>query len=165
MEHPVEKKIASFLEQSVVGISTASLAVIVLISIVSVISRFLFNKPLFWGMELSSCLAVWLTFIVSGYNHKHDIHFKVDLLYNLFGAKLKRIDDIIVTIITVFCVSICLYSGIIASLRNYNISMAAMEISVSITLYLPVVVGYITYLIFMLFEFTRFIRTRNQEAI
>lgn len=153
------------LETTLVAFDTLALAAIVFISLYGVIARYIFKSPLFWGMELSTSLAVWMTFLISGVNYKRDIHFKVDLFYGFLPEKLKIVDDIIVAVITLFCLGICLYSAVLSFERNYKISMAAMEISVSFTLYLPLVIGYITYILFMVLSAIQRIRIRRTQGV
>jgi TRAP-type C4-dicarboxylate transport system permease small subunit len=161
----VKNKIIPALDKSLVAIDTFALTSIVVIGVVGVILRYIFNKPLFWGMELSTSLAVWMTFIIAGYNYKHNTHFSVDIIHGALNNKLKTINDIIVFIITFFCVSICLYSAIVAFTKNYKMSMAAMEISVSFSLYLPVIIGYITYILYMILCFITRIKKLNREDV
>ena len=160
MNRTIGNKLITKLDQLLIGIATFALTAIVIISLVGVVSRYGFNKPLFWGMELSSSLAVWMTFIVAGLNYKRDIHFKVDIIYGALHKKGKFINDIFVSIVTLFCVSVCLYSAVVAFMRNYKMSMAAMEISVSFSLYLPVIIGYITYIFYLV---TRFFIWNKEE--
>lgn len=165
MNRTFGNKLITRLDQLLIGIATFALTAIVIISLVGVISRYGFNKPLFWGMELSSSLAVWMTFIVAGLNYKRDIHFKVDIIYGALGKKGKLINDIFVSIVTLFCVSVCLYSAVVAFMRNYKMSMAAMEISVSFSLYLPVIVGYVTYIFYLVTRFFIWNKEEEQEEL
>lgn len=165
MNRPIGKKIIPALDKLLIGVDTLALTAIVTISVISVVLRYVFNKPLFWGMELSSSLAVWMTFIIAGVDYKRDIHFRVDIIFGLLNKKWKLINNIFVNIVTLFCVSICLYSAVISFMRNYKMSMAAMEISVSISLYLPVVIGYVTYIFYMLVRFLTLGKESEQEAV
>jgi TRAP-type C4-dicarboxylate transport system permease small subunit len=159
------KKVIPALEESLATIDMIALAAIVFISIYGVLARYIFQKPLFWGMELSTSLAVWMTFIISGVNYKRNIHFSVDILYGVLSKKMKFINDIIVAIVTLFCIGVCLYSAIVSFVKNYKISMAAMEISVSFTLYLPLILGYATYIFFMITHFVSWNKKNKQEDI
>ena len=159
------KKIVPTLEKSLVAIDTFALAAIVFISIYGVVLRYVFKKPLFWGMEMSTSLAVWMTFLISGVNYKRDIHFTVDIVYGALNKKWKFIDDVVVALITLFCISICLYSAIVGFVRNRKISMAAMEISVSFTLYLPLIIGYVSYIFFMILHFISKNKEVKQEEV
>lgn len=149
----LSKQFVPALERSLMDIDMVTLAAIVFISVYGVIARYIFRKPLFWGMELSTSLAVWMTFLISGVNYKRNIHFTVDILYGSLSNKLKFIDDIVVALITLFCIGVCLYSAVVSFIKNYKISMAAMEISVSFTLYLPLILGYASYIFFMIHHF------------
>jgi len=161
----LRKKIVPAVEKSLVAVDTFALAAIVFISIYGVVLRYVFKKPLFWGMELSTSLAVWMTFLISGVNYKRDIHFTVDILYGFLNKKLKFIDDVIVALVTLFCIGVCLYSAIVSFVKNYKISMAAMEISVSFTLYLPLILGYISYIFFMVLHFVTKDKEVKQEEV
>jgi len=165
MNRPIGSKFILALDRLLIGIDTLALTAIVAISVVSVVLRYVFNKPLFWGMELSSSLAVWMTFIIAGVDYKRDIHFRVDIIYGFLNKKMKLLNNIFVHIVTLFCVSVCLYSAAISFIKNYKMSMAAMEISVSISLYLPVVIGYVTYIFYMMVRFLTVCKESEQEAV
>lgn len=159
------KKLPALVDTTFEIIDTTALTIIVVIAIVGVLSRLLFNKPIFWSMELSTSLAVWMTFIIAGYNHKHDIHFKVDLFYEMVSASGKKFFDYVSMIITAGCVAVCLYSAIVAFIRNSKISMAALEISVSYSLYLPLIIGYAAYLIYILIDILVMMKKPKQENV
>jgi len=123
MNRPDGRKFIPTLETLLIGGDTLALTTIVAISVVSVVLRYVFNKPLFWGMELSSSLAVWMTFIIAGVNYKRDIHFRVDIIFGFLNNRWKLINNIFVNIVTLFCISVCLYSAAISFIKNYKMSI------------------------------------------
>jgi len=66
------------------------LAMIVLIMLLQVIMRYVFNNSLSWPEELARILFVWFTFIGLSYSTAKRIHVRIDLLVNVFPAGLKN---------------------------------------------------------------------------
>jgi len=146
-------KKASILDRSLVFISVASLIGIVLINILNVVARFTINTSLFWGLEVCSILAVWFTFIVFGINYKDGQHFKIDLVVNSFKGKLKKAHGIFVDIILLVILGFTLYSSIVSYFRNYQMTLPATEVPSSIALYLPLIIGSLTYVFFIIMKY------------
>jgi TRAP-type C4-dicarboxylate transport system permease small subunit len=67
------------------------LSMIVLIMLLQVIMRYVFNNSLSWPEELSRILFVWFTFIGLSYSTAKKTHVKIDLLVNIFPAGLKNV--------------------------------------------------------------------------
>lgn len=67
------------------------LSLIVLIMLLQVIMRYVFNNSLSWPEELSRILFVWFTFIGLSYSTAKKIHVKIDLLVNILPAGFKNI--------------------------------------------------------------------------
>jgi TRAP-type C4-dicarboxylate transport system permease small subunit len=148
-------------DNSLVFFSTLCLSGIVLINLVNIVSRFLFNSPLFWAIEVSSILAVWFTFIVFGINYKEKQHFKIDMIVNIFKGKLKAMHEIFADLVLVVILCFILYSGFFSFFRNYKMTLPATEISSSIALYLPLILGSITYLVFIVKKYIRTLTKRS----
>ena len=73
------------------AILTMLLALIVLIMLLQVIMRYVFNNSLSWPEELSRILFVWFTFIGLSYATAKRSHVKIDLLVNVFPPGLRNV--------------------------------------------------------------------------
>ena len=73
------------------AILTMLLSLIVLIMLLQVIMRYVFNNSLSWPEELSRILFVWFTFIGLSYATAKQSHVKIDLLVNVFPPGLRSV--------------------------------------------------------------------------
>ena len=126
-----------------------NLIAIVLIIVANIILRFVFNYPLMWSIELCAVMVVWMTFIVMGVNHRENRHFRIDAIAMMLSAKLQRIFAVLSNILTFVCLLLLLYSVMESIIVNRSMTLTAIEVSVAYALYLPLLIGALTYLYFI----------------
>lgn len=66
-----------------------------------VILRYLFKSPLLWSHEANGLLLVTFFFLSIVYCWDKDRHVRMEIFYNRFGARMKRVSDIVAGIIGV----------------------------------------------------------------
>ncbi|NJL26099.1 MAG: TRAP transporter small permease subunit [Calothrix sp. SM1_5_4] len=138
-----------------VFLTTLSLAGIVSINLLNVAARFIFNRPLFWNLEVSSILAVWFTFIVFGINYKENQHFKIEIVVGAFKGKMKTVYEAFADIVLMIILGFVLYSGFTSFFRNYRMTLPATGVSASLALYLPLILGAVTFVVFIAMKYLR----------
>ena len=77
------------------------LAVIILLTAVQVVLRFVFSAPLDWPEELSAILLIWLTFIGAVALTRRNDHIRVELVEEFLGPRVARWFDLFFEIATV----------------------------------------------------------------
>lgn len=155
-------RIEIYLDKVLSALSTISLISIVLVIVVNIFMRFLFNAPLFAAMEICAILAVWLTFSAHGLNFYKDNHFQIDILANKFTGRTKIFHEIILDSLMLLCLFFVGYSGIYTFFHNYSMTLPAMEVSISYTLYLPFVLGCFTYILFIITKYIKILCGRKK---
>lgn len=68
---------------------------ILLIVILDVLGRWLFNHPLAWGLETSCLLLVPAILLVAGEVERSDAHIKLDIIYPRLGRTGRHIVDLL----------------------------------------------------------------------
>lgn len=82
------------------GESTSWLyALVFLITLFEVVSRYVFNAPTIWVLELSIALAGIQYAIGGAYAMQRDAHVRIDVIYNLCGPRLRAVFDIMTLLI------------------------------------------------------------------
>lgn len=94
----IESKIFSVID-TILAILVAAL---VALTIVGVFSRYVFNAPIPWAEEVSLAIFAWFIFLGAGSAIRKKSVVSVDILYNEFSLKLKKISS---TVTTVICVA------------------------------------------------------------
>lgn len=92
-------KIIDNISEWVGRISSWLILLLILILTFEVISRYVFNSPTIWANELSSMLLGTIIALGWAYTHKHDGHIRVDVLYNIFPHKVRKIIDLVCFVI------------------------------------------------------------------
>jgi len=143
------RKIDSVLAKIIKMICIIMLATIVLITAISVFSRFVFFFPLNFANPLSIYLMVWISFLGSGLAIRRGEHIFVELFINRFEEKVRlKLLFIINFIISLFLISMIYYGFqfAIAGLNShdefvFNINMTLPYLSVPIgMLYMEIVI-------------------------
>ncbi len=78
------------LEKAVKYFLTILLLGMTILTMYQIIMRFVFNNPSSWSEEAVRILFIWASFIAGGIGIKDRIHIGIDVLVNLFPAKLRK---------------------------------------------------------------------------
>lgn len=65
-----------------------------LVVVFEVIARYMFNRPTIWAFDTAMMLSSTMFLLGSAYVLKENAHIRVDVIYNLLPAKVRRIIDI-----------------------------------------------------------------------
>lgn len=71
-------------------ITAGTLTLCTIIVNLNVITRYFFNRPLFWAEEVSTGLFVWTVFVGSAYAFRKHAHLGVDILVNLIPEPIRK---------------------------------------------------------------------------
>ena len=113
-------------------ITVLGFTAIVLVTIIQVIARYIFNAPIVWGEELSRYIFVWVVMLASGIGIYEGAHLSL----SLFTKRLNRTQKIILFIISqsiliLFLFVIIVY-GFSLTIQNTTILSSALKIPMSI---------------------------------
>jgi TRAP-type C4-dicarboxylate transport system permease small subunit len=76
-----------------------------------VVSRYLLNHSLFWSEELARYLLVWLTFLGASAAYYRKAHPGIDLLSSRMGPRLRRVNTIIIHLVSLGLFLVMIYHG------------------------------------------------------
>lgn len=108
----------------------ASIPVLTLIIFCDVFLRYVFNRPLRWGDELSSLLL--LVVLVGSLNlcTQQRGHVRMDSLYRRFGPRLQRGVDAVTNLCGMVLAVLMTYQSVATALENYRWNQGAEMINV-----------------------------------
>ncbi len=117
-------KFANYLSLILAKFSYVLFLLLILNVIIEVISRYFFNNPTVWSIEIAQYLY-GITFLLSGaFTLQQKGHVRVDILLMAFSQKVRRILGIICHFVSIFYLSVLLY---IAFIKAYE-SLKYMEV-------------------------------------
>ena len=128
-------------------ISSFSLSMIVVVILVSIIARGVFNYPLIWSGELSSMLIIWSIYSVFGTNYKEDKHFRIDIVDTFLSKRVVNVLNTIGDFLTLVALVFLIIYSFKAIQGNSSIRTAAMSVQVVYAFYLPFLLGCISFLV------------------
>ena len=64
---------------------------ILVVTVLQIVLRFVFNEPLVWSEELARYMLIWLTFLGAGVVAWDGRHLSVDIFYNMVDDRYKAI--------------------------------------------------------------------------
>jgi C4-dicarboxylate transporter, DctQ subunit len=120
-----------------VGLLTAMFSAFVL----QIVSRYVFNHPLGWTLELCLTLWLWTVFWGSAFCLRNNDHVRFDLLYYAVNEKLRRVFAGICAIAIVI--------GMLWSLPATWDFVSFLQIKKSATLRIPLFYIFVIYIVFM----------------
>ena len=114
------------------GISVLCMVLILLLVIVQVGMRYLFNSPLTWSEELAVFVMIWLTFIGSLICMRDKEHIEVTILVDHLPRPLQRIVLAFSRLASVFFLLVVAYYGFELVMENMTVTSPANKISMGL---------------------------------
>jgi TRAP-type transport system small permease protein len=108
-----------------------ALLVIVIITILQVIARFVFDSPLTWTDELGRFILIWMVFIGAAIVSYDDKHMAVEVVQEKMSPKVKLISSLIMRVMILIFLAITAYSSIELVKVSHYLSSGALEIPFS----------------------------------
>lgn len=128
----VSRLIGKVIENSLLLLMT----VLVAVTFMQVLARFVFKVPISWSQELVKLCFVWVIFLGSAIAVKEGTHLTLDMLTSVLPDRVRRIIRIGILLLMTVCAGILLYGG-----GRYCVNCASKTM---ITLPLPANVQYIS---------------------
>ncbi|RWZ59102.1 TRAP transporter small permease [Halobacillus fulvus] len=108
-----------------------SLLIIVVITILQVIARFVFDRPLIWSDELARFILIWMVFIGAAVVAFDDKHMAVEVIQEKMSPKMKLITSLIMRVLIIVFLFMTAYSSIELVQVSHNLASGALEIPYS----------------------------------
>lgn len=126
------KKIASIFDS--IGFVLGIILMVLMISTLSagVISRYVFNRPIFWTGEFSRIVLMWTVFVGAALAFRRNSpidHISMDFFVSLLPSRFREITDKIVWGVTVFFCLAIIFVGIRFLVQTISLRTAALGIS------------------------------------
>ncbi|NQD66436.1 TRAP transporter small permease [Bacillus haikouensis] len=108
-----------------------SLFIIVVVTILQVIARFVFDQPLVWSDELARFILIWMVFIGAAVVSFDDKHMAVEVFQEKMSPKVKLITSLLMRVLILLFIAITAYSSIELVKVSHYLESGALEIPFS----------------------------------
>ncbi|HSD51215.1 MAG TPA: TRAP transporter small permease [Candidatus Methylomirabilis sp.] len=107
----------------------ANLGCMTLLVFVSVLFRYVLNRPLAWSEELASLLFAWLTFVGAYAGFRTRSHIRIDTLTIFLPPGVRRVIRHGVDLCVFGLLAIFIWQGFMLTVTTWSLEFPAMEIS------------------------------------
>ncbi|ADQ13963.1 TRAP transporter small permease [Halanaerobium hydrogeniformans] len=105
------------------------ISITVILVIINVIMRYIFNSGIFWTEELATYSFVWSVFIGASAAYKKRMHIGIDLLTRIVPKKLKELSKMLINFFMVLINGYIAYLSVIFVLESVGRPTPVLGIS------------------------------------
>jgi TRAP-type mannitol/chloroaromatic compound transport system permease small subunit len=89
-----------------------SLLALMLIQVMDVVLRYVFNNPTIWAMDTNTMLFTGSSMLAGGYALLHDTHVKLDIVYRNWGKRTRSVVDLFTLFLAIIAFCFVIWQGI-----------------------------------------------------
>lgn len=94
-------------------VASVALCVLIIVSAVTVVSRYILNDPFMWSEEVQVLCFMWISFLGAGVAFRYGSHVAIDVFVNLIPPKPRRYVDLLLSILVTVVLCYALYLSIV----------------------------------------------------
>ncbi len=102
-----------------------SLIIIMLIQVMDVVLRYVFNDPTIWAMDMNTMLFTGSSMLAGAYALRHDTHVKLDLLYRNWSRQNRVLIDLFTMSMAIIAFGFVIWKGIDSAWWAWKIGQKA----------------------------------------
>lgn len=84
-----------------IAIASVIFAVLIFITFLGVIWRYIFNAPFTWLEEVQTSCMVWIVFAAAGAAFRTGNHVAIEMIVDLMPAKIQKIMEVLISVVVV----------------------------------------------------------------
>lgn len=107
-----ENKMLSFLGNLDIVVAAAVLAILVVLTFLGVIWRYVLSAPFTWLEEVQMACMVWIVFAAGGAAFRTGNHVAIEMVVDLMPKKLQKIVEILISVVVVAVVGYLFWQSI-----------------------------------------------------
>lgn len=107
-----ENKLLSFLGNLDIVVAAAVLAILVVLTFLGVIWRYVLSAPFTWLEEVQMACMVWIVFAAGGAAFRTGNHVAIEMVVDLMPKKLQKIVEILISVVVVAVIGYLFWQSI-----------------------------------------------------
>ncbi|MEM5780391.1 MAG: TRAP transporter small permease [Lawsonibacter sp.] len=96
-----ENKLLSFLGNLDIAVASLTLALLIVLTVLGVLWRRVFNHPFTWLEEVQLACMVWIVFSAGGAAFRYGNHVAIEMVVDLFPKKIQKVMEWIISVVVV----------------------------------------------------------------
>lgn len=113
MANEKKAKITSFIRHLDVYVSSVALVILILITFLGVIARYVIGSPFGWTEEMQAFLIVWVVFAAAGAAFRTGNHSAIDVVYTSVPKKVQKVLNVFITIVSMIVFGYLAYTSVL----------------------------------------------------
>jgi len=96
-----ENKVISILANLDIAVASVILTVLIVLTFLGVVWRYIFNNPFTWLEEVQTSCMVWIVFAAAGAAFRSGNHVAIEMIVDLMPAKMQKVMEWLISIVVV----------------------------------------------------------------
>ena len=96
-----ENKVISILANLDIAVASVILTVLIVLTFLGVVWRYIFNNPFTWLEEVQTSCMVWIVFAAAGAAFRSGNHVAIEMIVDLMHAKMQKVMEWLISIVVV----------------------------------------------------------------
>ena len=96
-----ENKASAILMNIDIVVASIILAILIVLTFLGVVWRYIFNAPFTWLEEVQTSCMVWIVFAGAGAAFRSGNHVAIEMIVDLMPKSMQKIMDILISIVVV----------------------------------------------------------------
>ena len=92
-------------------ISGIALIVLIILTFLGSLMRYIINKPIIWQEEVQIGLAIWVIFFGASAAFRYSNHIAIDMIVDMFPKNIQKIIEVLIAIVTISVLFFMLING------------------------------------------------------
>lgn len=107
-----ENKALNILANFDIAVASVILAILIVLTFLGVIWRYIFNAPFTWLEEVQTSCMVWIVFAAAGAAFRSGNHVAIEMVVDLMPEKMQKIMEVIISVIVVVVIGYLFFQSI-----------------------------------------------------
>lgn len=160
-----ENKAVSILMNLDIVVASVILAILIVLTFLGVIWRYIFNAPFTWLEEVQTSCMVWIVFAAAGAAFRSGNHVAIEMIVDMMPAKMQKIMEWLISVVVVIVIGYLFWQsiGFIQVFLKSGRSTSMLKIPYSVV-YGIAIVSYIDMIISYFYSIIKGVKSEAKEA-
>lgn len=146
-------------------LASAILAILIILTFLGVVWRYVFNSPFTWLEEVQTSCMVWIVFAAAGAAFRTGNHVAIEMIVDLMPKKMQKVTEWIISIVVVIVIGYLFFQslGFIQVFLKSGRSTSMLKIPY-VAVYGIAIVSYIDMIISYFYSIIKGVKSEAKEA-